>query len=125
VFENEFFDEVGAFEHDATAGVMGAEFAEVLEERGVAHGGEEAARVANVLGGELDDGAGLDAAGGSDMMADAGAHGAERLALVIVVGVDDGDRHFRERMATTNFRTRTSWSGRRARSEFILGPTGR
>ena len=32
---------------------------------------------------------------GTDVVADAGGHGAERLAVVIVVGIDDGDGRFR------------------------------
>ena len=91
VFFDEFFDEVGAFEDDAAAGVFRGGLAEILEERGLGHGLVDAARVADVLGGELDDRAGLDGAAGGDVVADAGGHRAERLALVVVVGVDDGD----------------------------------
>ena len=41
---------------------------------------------------ELNDRTGLDVAAGADVMADAGGHWAERFALVVPVGVDDGDR---------------------------------
>ena len=48
--------------------------------------------VADGLGRELDDRAGLDVPAGADVMADAGRHRAERLALIVPVRVDDGDR---------------------------------
>ena len=75
--------------------MLGAEFAEVLQKSGVAHGGIHAAWVADVLGGKLDDGAGLDVAFRPDVVGDAGAHRAEGFAVASVVGVHDADGHLR------------------------------
>ena len=94
VFLGELFDEVGAFEDDAAAGVLGADFAEVFEEGGGGEDVVDAAGFVDIFFGELDDGAGFDVAAGADVVADAGGHGAEGLALVVVVGVDEGDGGF-------------------------------
>ena len=93
VLHDDLLHEVGALEDDAAARVLRAEVAEVLEKCGVAHRGEDAALVADVFRGELDDGAGLDVAARADVMRDAVAHRAERLAAVIVVGVNHRDGH--------------------------------
>ena len=47
--------------------------------------------VVDVVGGELDDGAGFDIATWRDVVGDAGGHRAEGFAITVVVGVDEAD----------------------------------
>ena len=54
---------------------------------------EEIAVGFHVFRGELNDRTRLQSARGADVMADSGGHGAEGLAIVIVIGIDDGDWH--------------------------------
>ena len=91
VLRDDGLHEVGALEDDAAAGVLGGDGAEVAEELAFREDIKEVVAGADAFLGELDDGAGLDGAGGADVVADAIGHGAERLALVVVVGIDDGD----------------------------------
>src|SRR5262249_28820110 len=44
---HEVLDEIGTLQDDTATGVLGTEFTEVAEKRGVAHGGVDAARVAD------------------------------------------------------------------------------
>lgn len=69
--------------------------AEILEEGRVREGFINAARVLDVLGGKLNDGTGFDVSLWSDMVTNACRHGAEGIAIVIVISVDDGDRLLR------------------------------
>ena len=81
------------------------------------------ALVVDVSRRELDDRARLDVAVRADVMADAGRHRAQRLALVVPVGVDDRDRQLRRasrrrsaapaRSARASAPARDSASGRR------------
>src|SRR5207302_10732027 len=80
---------------DAGAPRVRRELAEMPQERRLPQRLEGAERIANVLEGELDNRARLDVAARADVMADAGGHRTKRLAVVVVVGVDDGDGHLR------------------------------
>src|SRR4051794_5837209 len=60
VFFDEGFYEVGAFEDDAASRGFGGGFAEVLDEGAARERVVDAVAVADGVGGELDDGAGLD-----------------------------------------------------------------
>jgi len=91
VLFGEVAEKVGAFEDDAASGVFLGEFAEVFEELGLDEGLPDAAFVVNGFFGKLNDGAGFDVAVGADVVTDAGGGGAECLAVVSVVGVDDSD----------------------------------
>ncbi len=64
--------DIGTLQYDTAAGVLRRGLAEILEEGGVGEGFIDAARVLDVLGGELNDGTGLDVTLGSDVMTDAG-----------------------------------------------------
>ena len=91
VFECQVFHEVGTFQDDATAGVFCGGFTEIL------HEGRFCKRfinrsVADILGGELNDGAGFDCAGRGNVVRDPVGHGAEGFAFSVVVGVDDAER---------------------------------
>src|SRR6185369_6253719 len=89
----EFLDEVGTFQDDATTRVLGGELAEIFQKSRVAHRLVKTARVADGFNRKLNDRTGFDVAPRANVMADAGRHRAERLAAVVVVGIDDRDGH--------------------------------
>ena len=70
----------------------GGRLAEIAQKRRLRHRVVDRRAVADGAGRELDDRAGLDVAARPDVMADAGRHRAQRLAAIVPVGVDDGDR---------------------------------
>ena len=71
---------------------LGRRLAEIAQERRLRHRLVDRRPVADGAGRELDDRTGLDVAAGTDVMADAGRHRAQRLAAVVPVGIDDGNR---------------------------------
>ena len=95
MFHDQLFHQIGPLQHDATARVPGAKLAEILQEGAGAHGFVEAARVLNVFHRELNNRARLDVAARADVMADARGHWTERLAAMVVIGVNDGDGQLR------------------------------
>src|SRR3989449_2091220 len=98
VLAHQFLHQIRSLQHDAAARRVRRKLAEIAQKSRLPHRLEEAARIANVLDGELDNGARLDAAARADVMADAGGHRTKRLAVVVVVGIDDGDGHLRPRL---------------------------
>ena len=94
MFLREGLHQIRSLEDDAAAGVLGADFAEVLEKGGTGQDIINAAGVVDVFFGKLDDRAGLDVTTRADVVADARSHGAEGLAFVVVVGVYDGNGGF-------------------------------
>lgn len=98
MFPDEITDQIRTFQHDAPAGGGGGGVSEIAQEIGTGHEIEHAGGVMNVFLCELNDRAGFDIALGPDVMTDAGGHGAERFAVVVVIGIDDRDRHFRSHL---------------------------
>ena len=92
---DELADQVRPLQHDAAACGPRRRLAEVLEERRARHGLVDALPIMDGLGRELDDRARLDVPVRTDVVAHAGRHGAQRLPLVVPVGVDDGDGQLR------------------------------
>ena len=94
VFFDELFHLVGPLEHDAAAGGFAAHFAEVGKVFALHKDVADVAVVVDIFLGELDYRARLDGAPRADVMADAGGGGAQRLAVVHIIGVDERERFF-------------------------------
>ena len=71
---------------------LGRRLAEIAQKRRLRHRLVDRWPIADGAGRELDDRTGLDVAAGTDVMADAGRHRAQRLAAVVPVGIDNRDR---------------------------------
>ena len=78
-------------EHHAAAAVLGGRVAHVLQKRRLCHLFVERA-LAHLLHCQLDDRAGFDAARRADVVREPDRHRAQRVSLVVIVGIDDGDR---------------------------------
>src|SRR5690349_17347503 len=85
----QFANQVRPLQHDAALRSPRRSLSKILQELGLFHDLENALLVVNGLPSELNDGARLDIAVRTDVMADAGGHWAERFALVVPIGVDN------------------------------------
>ena len=81
---------VGVFQQNAASRFLGDGFAELRQKSGVTHQWAYLA-VADRFGRKLDGRAGFNIAIGRDMVADARRRGAQRIAIVIPVGIDQHD----------------------------------
>src|SRR5439155_13091139 len=98
VLAHQFLHQIRSLQHDAATCRPRRKLTEIAQVSRLPHRLEDAPRIANVFDGELDNGARLDVAARADVMADSGGHWTKRLAVVAVVGVDDGDGHLRPRL---------------------------